>query len=134
MTEIPADGDSIWIVLEDGGEHRVEYAVVFYDHDGPVVRCEWFADPREQYVVWPPPHVIAWRTCEVPEFKEGDAGQLVNRVKAIEMIFYVHGWLNQCESSMDVEAMCELDRLIDLATTIRREAYGEKPAKEGVEQ
>ena len=61
----PSDGSSIWVIVRewDNINHHVDYGVVFYDTDGPVMRRY----ESSEYEQWPPPDVVAWQTCEIPE-------------------------------------------------------------------
>lgn len=72
-TQIPGDGDSIWIaVLENDGEStHVEYAITFVDLDGLIVaRREGLSDTYQQ---WPPRDVLCWMPCDVPEFSRSES-------------------------------------------------------------
>jgi len=68
-SEIPGDGDSIWIaVLEwDGVNTHVEYAQTFLDMDGLLIhRYEGEKDGYGES--WPPKDVLFWMPCDVPPF------------------------------------------------------------------
>lgn len=69
-SETPGDGESIWLaVLEwDGTNTHVEYAIAFYDVDGVIVSRSERDKGTEQYQKWPPPDVLFWMPCDVPEF------------------------------------------------------------------
>ena len=73
MKDIPGDGESIWLeVLEwDQQNYHVDYAVVFYDVDGVVVK----RFEKSEYEIWPPSDASAWMPCSMPKPKLGGSNQ-----------------------------------------------------------
>lgn len=65
-TEVPPDGSSVWVIVRewDGVNHHVDYGVVFYDTDGPILRR---FEKGDEFEHWPPKDVTAWMECEIPE-------------------------------------------------------------------
>jgi hypothetical protein len=69
-TNVPHDGESVWAAVRewDGKHFHVDYGVVFYDTDGPIVRLF----ERKIFEHWPA-GIVAWMPCEMPEWSQSNA-------------------------------------------------------------
>ena len=69
MSELPCDGDSVWLVIRewDRKNYHVDYAIVFFDTDGPIVKRY----ESDEYEHWPPNEAIAWMECSMPRVPPG---------------------------------------------------------------
>ena len=65
MSELPCDGDSVWLVVRewDQKNFHVDYAIVFFDTDGPIVKRY----ESKEYEHWPPEEAVAWMPCIMPD-------------------------------------------------------------------
>ena len=62
--EIPADGESIWVLVKEwsGGFHS-DYGVVYYDTDG----VQFKSYEMDGFELWPPSDVHGWLVAKVPD-------------------------------------------------------------------
>jgi hypothetical protein len=74
MSELPCDGDSVWLVIRewDQKNYHVDYAIVFFDVDGPIVKRY----ESDEYKHWPPNEAIAWMECSMPSVPPGTQRRL----------------------------------------------------------
>ncbi len=68
VTELPGDGESIWIVVRehDNKNHHVDYAVAWVDTDGLLVH-RYEGEKTQFGEHWPPGDVLVWMPAHIPE-------------------------------------------------------------------